>query len=110
MDLNLITFVILAFSSYRITRIFVIDTIFEGFRGKFHTFLLNLAQKQGKLKFFWAKLLDLTSCTFCVGLWISLILYSVFVLQNPLDFGRVDWINVFAIAGVQSLLHTWEQE
>lgn len=107
MKLNLLTFIILSFAAFRLTRFLIIDTFFEGTRARFHTYLAN---KQGKLKFLWEKIYDLSSCTWCLGFWTSLILYSFYMWICPIYFGRVDLINVFAIAGIQGLLHAWEPD
>lgn len=105
--INLAALIVLGFASYRLTRVFVIDSILDGFRTKFHTFLAN---RQGKLAFFAHKLLELISCTWCFGFWISLLVYSVVLGGYPWDFNRVDWVNVFAVAGVQGLLHAYEPD
>lgn len=103
--MDFVIWFILGFAAYRITRLLVIDTIFELSRAKFYSFLAN---RQGKLSFIWQKTLYLTSCTWCLGFWVCLALYSVYVWGNPTDFSRLDWINVFAVSGVQGLLHAFE--
>lgn len=107
MEINLLILAVLGFASYRLTRFFVIDTLIDGLRRKFHVFLVN---RTGKLRFFWIKLFELTSCTWCLGFWVSLSLYSLYVWQSPLEFNQVGWINVFAVAGVQGLLHSFEPD
>jgi hypothetical protein len=104
---NVLALVVLAFASYRVTRFLVIDSLIENIRARFQTFLFN---KDGKLKLIWHKLLDLISCTWCTGFWVSLVLYSVFVWTSPHEFTRVDWISAFAVAGLQGLLHSWEPD
>lgn len=110
MNFELVTFLVLAFASYRLTRILVIDTLFEGWRAKFHAFLVNRTVKNGKFRLFWEKTHDLTSCTWCTGAWLSVALYSFYVWQYPWDLGRIDWIIIAAVAGVQGLLHSWESD
>lgn len=105
--INLAILLVLGVASYRLTRFLIVDSIIEGFRGKFHTFLAN---RTGKLSFLAEKVTELTSCTFCAGVYVSTILYSIYVLQYPWDLGRVGWINVLAVAGIQSLLHVIEPE
>lgn len=100
--------VVLGLAAYRLTRLLVIDTIFEGSRNRLHTFLVN--RQHGKLRLFWDKAHDLLSCTWCSGTWVSVALYSVFVWHNPTDFTRLDWISVLAIAAIQGLLHSFEPE
>lgn len=108
MILDIVPLLVLSFAAYRLTRLIVIDTLLDGSRNKLHLFLLNRAKKEGKLHLFWEKLYDLVSCTFCTGTWISLALYSLYIQDYPWFFSRFDWISVFAVAGLQSLLHTWE--
>lgn len=100
--INLLVLLVLGIAAYRITRFLVIDTLFEGSRNKFHTWLAN---KQGMI---YDKILDLTSCTWCLGFWVSLVLYSFYLWECPIDFNRLEWISTFAIAGVQGMLHALE--
>lgn len=100
----------LGIASFRVTRFLVIDTLFQGLRNKFHSFLINQSQKEGKFSLVWSKLYDLTSCTWCAGVYVSLGLYSLWMWTCPLDFGRMDWINVAAIAGIQGFLHSIEPD
>ena len=107
MKFNLLTFIILIFAAYRITRFFIIDSMFDGTRTKLHVYLVNKSKKSND---FWDKIHDLTSCTWCWGWWISLILYSLYIWECPINFNQIDVITVFAIAGGQGLLHAWEPE
>lgn len=109
MIIDLIPLLVLGFASYRLTRFFVIDTFFEGFRHKFYAFLTNRADKKGKLQLLWLKIYELTSCTWCFGFWVSVALYTVYAWNQP-DFTKFDVINVFAVAGVQGLLHAFEPD
>lgn len=107
MNLELITLIVLSFAAYRITRILVIDTLFEGIRGRFHSFL---ASSTGKLHFLSHKLLELTSCTFCAGAWVSLAVYSFWINTCPIAFTKQEWIIAFAVMGGQSFLHVLEPD
>lgn len=107
MEFNLFVWLILGFASYRLTRFLVIDTLLDGIRSKFHVFLVNRTKK---LRFFAVKLYELTSCTWCLGFWVSLLAYSLYLWHSPLDFNQVDWVNVFAVTGVQGLLHAFEPD
>lgn len=106
--LDIIPIIILAIAAYRITRFLVIDTLIASTRNKFHGFLINHAQKQGKLKFVWEKLYDLTSCTWCFGFWTSLALYWAYTWTSPVDWDQKSLIAIFAIAGIQGFLHALE--
>lgn len=101
----LLTYLVLAWASYRATRFVVIDTLIENVRGRVQTFLFN---REGKTKVVWHKLLDLISCTWCAGFWVSLTVYSLWFWTNPIDFTRFDVIIILAIAGVQGILHALE--
>lgn len=105
MEITLLTFLVLGFAAFRITRFFIIDSFFEGYRTKFHIYLTS---RNGKLKFLAFKLYELTSCTWCLGFWASLVVYSLYTWNCPIDFSRIDVFNVFAIAGVQGMLHAVE--
>lgn len=106
--LDIIPLVILAVASYRLTRFLVIDTLISGIRNKFHTVLVNNAQKRGKLRLIWEKIYDLTSCTWCSGFWVSAILYWIYTWTSPADWDQNSIISIFAIAGIQGFLHALE--
>lgn len=108
MIINIVPLIVLAFASYRITRFLVIDSLLDGSRNKFHLFLVNRARKEGRLHVMWDKIYDLTSCSWCAGFWITLAIYTVYVWNEPWDFSRFDVINIFAIAGIQGILHALE--
>jgi Protein of unknown function (DUF1360) len=108
--IELVPLLVLGFAAYRITRFFIIDTMFSGTRNKMHSVFVNNTQKQGKTSLLWEKLYDLTSCTFCAGFWVSLGLYWLFIWNSPTTWDQYDIISIFAIAAVQSLLHVIEPE
>ena len=107
MEINIVVWLLLGFASYRITRFLVIDTLIENVRNRFHTFLAN---RRGRLKIIPHKFLDGISCTWCLGFWVSLVVYSLYLWNCPVDFDQVDWLNVFAVAGVQGILHALEPD
>jgi uncharacterized protein DUF1360 len=96
--------IILGIASYRITRFFVIDTLLEPWRSKSHHWL---EQRRG---LFWSKLYDLTSCTWCIGYWVSLVVYLIYKGDFFDDWTRNDWLRSIAVAGVQGMLHAVEPE
>lgn len=99
-----LAFVILAAAAYRITRLIVIDDVTAILRNAWTGFL---ASKPNKVKS-WA--LDLFTCTWCTGVWVSFFLYAIYLGDSPHTFTRVDWITVFGIAGVQGILHAFEPD
>lgn len=106
--IDIIPLVVIAIASYRLTRFLVIDTLIASTRNKFHAVLINKAQKQGKLARIWEKLYDLTSCTWCAGFWISLALYWAYTWTSPSNWDQKSIITIFAIAGIQGMLHALE--
>lgn len=105
--LEIFPFIILALASYRATRFLVIDTLLEGLRSRFHTFLINRTQKEGPLKLVWLKAYELTSCTWCTGFWVSAGLYALWL--NDYYYSRTV-IIALAIAGVQGMIHALEPD
>lgn len=103
MELNLLTFMILAFAAFRVTRFLVFDSLFSHTRQRILVWLANR-----KLSVLNHKALELITCTWCVGFWITLGVYSLFLWEQPWDFTRLEWITTFGIAGVQGLLHAYE--
>lgn len=108
--ITIVPLIVLALASFRITRFLVIDTLIDGIRNKFHAFLINKSQKNGKLHLFWEKIYDLTSCTFCAGFWVSASLYWLYIWNSPVNWSRLDIINIFAIAAIQSMIHVLEPD
>lgn len=106
--MTLLTLIILAFASFRITRLALFDTIFDNPRTNFHTWLTSDEKMAGKYWFFWSKLYELTSCSWCLGTWISLAVFSVYFAAWPWEFGRQGFIQFAAVAGIQGLLHAFE--
>lgn len=101
---QLSTVIILGFCAYRVTRFLVIDTLLEPARSNFHS---KLEQKDGVL---WAKIYDLVSCTWCVGVYVSFAIYAILLGNLFVDWTRVDWLSAIAVSGVQGMLHALEPE
>lgn len=96
----LVTLLVLAAASFRVTRFIVIDDLISTPREAIRSWFLNKGRKIG------FKLYDLIGCTWCVGMYISASIYWIY-LQ---DF-EISWeasLNILAIAGVQGLLHAFE--
>lgn len=85
-------------ASFRVTRFIVADSLIEGTRERFLTWLL--APK--KLPLWRDKLAELFTCYWCVGVWVSfgavLLAWGVW----PWQLGRAGWLAVGAVAGVQA--------
>jgi hypothetical protein len=109
MIIKIVPLLVLALAAYRITRFLVIDTMLEGSRTRFYSFLTNRSDKNGPLHLIWYKLFELFSCTWCLGFWVSVILYTIYAWNQP-DFTKFDIINVFAIAGIQGMVHALEPD
>jgi hypothetical protein len=65
--LDLLTFVILAFATYRIARFLVLDTLIDGPRDKFHDWLT----KPESLSVWRLKLAELLTCPYCITVWVA---------------------------------------
>ena len=100
----LATVVILAFAAFRITRFLVVDSLLEPGRTKFHN---ALESHEGAL---WAKFYDLVSCTWCVGVYVSMLVYALYVWNLFIDWTRLDVLSAIAVAGVQGMLHALEPD
>lgn len=99
-----ILLVALGIGSYRITRFFLFDTIIEGIRQHWYTWLVN----RKHLRSLTQKLLELTSCTWCFGVHISWILLTLWLRVYPWQLGIHGWMEAFAIMGIQGFLHSIE--
>lgn len=109
MQLNALTFIILAFASYRITRFFLFDSLIAHSRERYYVMLSNAMAKGNKFKRLLAhKLLELSSCSWCLGVWITVAVYWLYTWTSPLYWGRLGYITVAGLAGVQGLLHAFE--
>lgn len=89
-------------AAYRITRLLVIDTLFEEPRDALQRWL---GRGDG---FFRQKLLELTLCPYCVGVWVSAAVWLVIAHYEGWDL--LHWpeqvVLVAAIAGVQATLQS----
>lgn len=95
---------ILSLASYRLTRFFLFDTLIEGARIRWYNALLGGT----RLSFLRQKAVELTSCSWCLGIWVSLAVLSLYLKNYPWDFTVNNWISLFAVAGVQGYLHALE--
>lgn len=101
--IEFVPFLVLAFAAFRITRFLVFDSLFSHTRQRLLVWLANR-----KLSVLNHKTLELITCTWCVGFWITLAVYSIYLGTYPWDFTRIEWITTFGIAGAQGLLHAFE--
>ena len=96
--------VILSLAAFRLTRLLVIDSLFQGTREKLHVWLIN------KNNLVTNKIYEGISCTWCVGVHVSWIIYSIYTDLYPWDFGINGWLSVGAIAGIQGMIHALEPD
>lgn len=94
--LSLTVLVLLALAAYRVTRLIVIDSIIDGLRIKIFNWLSPKGLVGDKLAY-------LISCTWCMGVWVSLFIYWLYARE-------FDFINVAAVAGLQGMLHALEPD
>lgn len=104
--IDLAVLLILGFASYRATRFVVLDTLPEKLRQRFFLWLVN----RKRLPRLSEKVLELFSCTFCAGAWITLIIASLYFKELPWAFTTNEWLSAIGIAGVQAFIHTVEPE
>lgn len=94
--LSITELVFLVLAAYRLTRLIVIDTIFDGPRDKIYDWLSPKGVVGDKLSY-------LISCTWCAGVWISLGVYWLYTRE-------FDFIGIAAVAGGQGMLHALEPD
>lgn len=107
--IDIAVLLILGFASYRATRFVVFDTLIEGTREKIFLFLIN-HQANRTTRFLNGKALDLLSCTWCAGFWISLLIAGLYFGELPWYFTRHQWLSTLGITGVQAFIHTVEPD
>jgi hypothetical protein len=106
-----LTFLVLAFASYRITRFFLFDSLIAHTRQKYYVWLGNVSMDYTGFafkRFLAHKLLELSSCSWCLGVWVTAGVYWLWTWTSPQFWGRKGYILVAAITGVQGLLHAYE--
>lgn len=108
--MEFIWLIVIAFASYRITRFLVIDSLTENLRNKIHAWLANTRSQFRLVTWVANKLVELTSCTFCAGVWVTALLYSWLLGIGPWDWPREAWIGFAAAVGLQGFLHALEPE
>lgn len=101
---TLATVIVLGLAAYRVTRFLVIDSLLEPGRTKFHD---AVGSRNGRI---WAKFHELISCTWCIGVYVSIGVYALFVGDLFIDWTRTDFLSAIAVAGVQGMLHAVEPE
>jgi len=115
--LEALVFVVLIAAAYRITRFFVIDSLigFSTDSGSRMSVRIDAFAYDtgGKDRNWWrGKVGDLLTCTFCLGFWISAVVYFAYLgatvgidgIENTAWALHV--INVFAIAGGQAYFNS----
>lgn len=105
-DERFLALIVLGFCSYRITRFIVIDTLIQTPRQRFHVWLAN----RQKAKAFFGSILELTSCAFCMGFWVSVAVFAIYKGNLFVDWTRFDWLSAIAVAGEQALIQAIEPD
>jgi len=132
MALGFLELIVLALAAYRLTRFFVFDSLlgFGIVDGRFASGVAERIDKfaytqdeiddQGKIitaggtnrSFVRGKIGDLLTCTFCLGFWISLAVYFIYLGATVGMTGieatpwAVHGITVFGIAGAQAYINS----
>lgn len=103
----LLILLILGFCAYRITRFFIVDSLLNEKREQFHLWVINDAPGPKILR---QKAFELTSCTWCFGFWVSLIVYGVYIQEYIWDWTVKNWLSAIALSGIQGFIHAIEPE
>ncbi|MGO4423277.1 DUF1360 domain-containing protein [Streptomyces sp. MCAF7] len=95
--------VVLGFAAYRATQLGVHDTILDPGRERLAAWQANNLDSKAR-----AFLIQLISCVYCLGWWLSGITLLVYLLATD-SWGDALWlvhgVEWFAVAGVQALLN-----
>lgn len=98
--MDLITVVILGLAGYRLTRLVVVDSLFDNARLWFFDRPQRILHP--------VKLI--LNCTWCAGIWITASLYAFWLSTYPWEWTRADWIVLLAATGIQGMMHALEPE
>jgi hypothetical protein len=104
-------FILLSLCTYRAVRFFVDDSLI-GFNVASESEVGEALYRWGKDsdgndRVWWrARLVDLGSCTYCFGWWLSLTVACLWLWAWPWQLGREGWLTTIALAGAQALLNT----
>ena len=104
--MDLTALVLLALAAFRVTRFIIFDSLIDEPRDKFHIWLVTKKEgdfRKPRTSIWMSKIHDLFSCTWCVGVWVSVLLYWVYARE-------FDFINIAAVAGLQGLIHLLEPD
>lgn len=114
MEISWVEFLLLALASFRLTRLIVYDKITEFIRNPFIDEIVEVNEagesetyyvpKKGLIKGFFGELL---SCYWCTGVWSSIALSVLFLLQPNI---ATPIILVLAVAGLGALIETLLQK
>lgn len=107
---DLMTLAVLGFASYRATQLVVWDSIGDGPRERLKSWHMNGVGpgRSNRLRTF---VLNLTSCTYCSGWWLSLITLAVYLTAAGQWGASSVWVHAvefWAVAGIQALLNRWD--
>lgn len=100
---SVIELAVLGFAAYRATQLGVHDTILDPARQRLATWHANKVDSKPR-----GFLIQLVSCIYCLGFWLSGITLLVYLLATgrwddaPVIVHGIEW---FAVAGVQALLN-----
>lgn len=89
----LMQLLVLGAVTYRVTRFIIRDTLIDGLRWKVRTKLLN-----GDPSLVRQKLMELLSCPYCLGIWVSAGAVGITLAFDDLPQPVWSWLAVAAIA------------
>lgn len=109
--IDFVTLLILGLASYRLTRLFLFDAILDSLRNKLHAGLANASLKGSVVKRRLSEfLLKATTCSWCLGVYVTFAVYWLYVGNYPQDWGRLGWLTYAGITGLQGMLHAFEPD
>lgn len=100
----LIAVVIIGLATYRLTRFFLFDSLLSSPRDAFHSWLLSHPN------FLPNFLYDLTTCAWCLSVWVSAALVAFWASAWPWDWSEDLWLAFGAVAALGGLLRAYEPE
>lgn len=106
-------FVLLAFATYRVTRLWLLDSLVEDTRDRWALLTQRKRKaaaadtgKRAKVRhLLWRKAEDGSLCAFCVGFWVGVAWLCFWAAVSDYDLGWPLPLHAFALAGAAMLVY-----
>lgn len=98
--MNLLDLIILSAVVYRATRFVQLDSMFEGTRDQVWTWFGDRAKiaRWRITELLWEKLLDGSTCAFCVSVWLAGAAVPLYALASDYELAWVSFFHWLAVA------------